>query len=80
MSSKREELNENALDNVVGGLTFETTNKTVHANYGGTVYHFYNREDLVNWATAHIGEYNGWDPDKRDDDMIRRLLEAGIIY
>ncbi len=80
MSSNRVELNEQALDNVVGGLTFETTNKTVHANYGGTVYHFYNREDLVNWAIAHCGEYDGWDPDKRDDDMIRRLLEAGIIY
>lgn len=80
MSSNRVELNDKALDNVVGGLTFETTNKTVNANYGGTVYHYYDKDQFISYACALAKEYDGWDPDKRDDDMIRRLLDAGIIY
>ena len=80
MANDRVELDNKELDNVLGGLTFETENKTVQANWGGPVYHFYKRKDLVDWVTENCAAYEGWDPADRDNDMLQKLLAAGIIY
>ena len=80
MSDNRVELGNKELDNVMGGLSYDPEAKTVFANSGGTVYHYDSQSAIDSWMYANYKNYAGWDPDKRDNDMLQKLLAAGIIH
>jgi hypothetical protein len=80
MSDNRVELKTSELDNVIGGLGYDPKTKTIHANNGGTVYHYNSQSDLESWVGANYKQYLDLGEDGCDAALLKGLLDAGIIY
>lgn len=75
---EKKELKEESLESILGGLTYNPNNKTLHATNGGPVYHYtdfkavmkmYMEVDEETMTSAEL-----------DAILIPKLLDAGIIY
>lgn len=80
MLSNRVELNDKVLDSIVGGITFNPSDKSVRANAGGKVYYYDSYDAYSAWMMEHAAEYRNWSADAADQDALSRLLAAGIIH
>ena len=77
--TKKVELNEAMLDEVLGGFKLDEVNKTLKAGNGsGPIYRYNNRDDVIRVAMQVLTP--GESVDSFDSKAIPALLKAGVIY
>lgn len=71
------ELNEEMLDEVMGGISYEPVTKRIGADRSCMIYHYDNKEDFVNYVLANYKKYA---LSERNQELIKGMLAAGIIH
>ena len=76
--SNKVELNEKEMANVLGGLDYDPTVKTIGPN-GNQCYHYNDFNQVYNYVAARVNETYASGVE-RDKAWIEGMLAEGIIY
>ena len=74
------ELNEEMLDDVLGGIAYENFTNTIGVDADHLVYKFDNFDDVMAYYRANKGKYASLSSSARSAELIKGMLAAGIIH
>jgi hypothetical protein len=77
MAEKRVELKEEMLDNVLGGVAYDTEHNIIGVDKDHMIYHFDDIDACLDWVRERVDTFTG---PTRHQDIIDGLLAAGLIY
>ena len=78
--SNKVELNEKAMENVMGGISFDKTTQTIGLDGNHQDYHYKELRACWNYFQEHVGEYSNCTPTERDTALLQGMLAEGLIY
>ena len=71
------ELNEEMLDDVMGGVSFEPVTKRIGVDRAHMEYYYDSREACKAYVVANYKKYS---VEERNQELIKGMLEAGLIH
>ncbi len=76
--SNKVELKENEMNNVMGGVAYETFNKTIGEDYNNMIYHYKDIDACIAYYKAHCDEFDTVEATNKG--IIAGMLAEGLIY
>ena len=81
MTDKKVELRDEQMDGVMGGISYNTFDKTIGKNGGPRDYKYDDLAAVQAWLGNHMSEAcKGRSIDEREEYLLNGLIAAGLIH
>lgn len=81
MTDKKVELKDEQMDGVMGGISYNTFDKTIGKTGGPQDYKYDDLDAVLNWLGNHMSEANKEKTiDAREEYLLNGLIAAGLIH